>query len=372
MRNLRRSDVKVRRLLDGARTIAVIGASRRRSDRSWTAVDYLRRNGFDVVPVRDDQAPVSGLQIAREVDEDIAADDHVDVRQRRVLHDVVLPEDAPAPDVAPEPERLALACEVLLEQRCRDVLEIFRPIQAVAAGLQRLFVHVGGVDADVEIGRRVAEVLGDQHRDRIRLFARRAPGGPDAKAPRLAGFGDERRYHVLREGFPGVGVAEEPRDVDEDRVDRRVGETRRSAADGVLDRDEGDDRRGPCAPRHRRDERRDADALTIALHALDLLPARARAGGTAVGGGRRRPMAGDQGADVDADEVRRPVVAEHPRHRAIRELQHVMAVDAEPVRGAVDHFAVVGLARAVLRHVADPMKSFGERAAAASGTTRAS
>ncbi|MBI2202247.1 MAG: CoA-binding protein [Candidatus Rokubacteria bacterium] len=55
MRNLRRSDVKVRRLLDGARTIAVIGASRRRSDRSWTAVDYLRRNGFDVVPVRDDR-----------------------------------------------------------------------------------------------------------------------------------------------------------------------------------------------------------------------------------------------------------------------------------------------------------------------------
>jgi predicted CoA-binding protein len=61
MRHLTRDEILIRRLLRSARTIAVVGASPRRSHPSATAIEHLRSVGFDVIPVRGDRAPVLGV-----------------------------------------------------------------------------------------------------------------------------------------------------------------------------------------------------------------------------------------------------------------------------------------------------------------------
>jgi predicted CoA-binding protein len=54
MRHLTRQDVKIQRLLRSTRTIAVVGPSRRVQARSYQIMSYLRKAGYDVVPIRRD------------------------------------------------------------------------------------------------------------------------------------------------------------------------------------------------------------------------------------------------------------------------------------------------------------------------------
>lgn len=61
MRHITHEEAMIARLLRATRTIAVVGASPRPTRHSHEVVSYLRRAGFDVVPVRPDRAAVSGL-----------------------------------------------------------------------------------------------------------------------------------------------------------------------------------------------------------------------------------------------------------------------------------------------------------------------
>ena len=122
------------------------------------------------------------LEVAGEIDEGVATDQQIDVRQRRILRDVVTSEDAPATEVAPEPVGLAFPAEILLEEAGRDVLEIIDAVQGVPGGAQCLLVHVGRVDLDVEVTGAVAEVLGQQDRGRKRLLSGRATHRPQPQA----------------------------------------------------------------------------------------------------------------------------------------------------------------------------------------------
>ncbi len=51
----------IQRLLQHARTIAVIGASPRPERRSYEICRYLHEQGYDVIPIRPDRADVAGL-----------------------------------------------------------------------------------------------------------------------------------------------------------------------------------------------------------------------------------------------------------------------------------------------------------------------
>ncbi|HZP40423.1 MAG TPA: CoA-binding protein [Candidatus Binatia bacterium] len=62
MGRLTRDEAQVERLLRAARTIAVVGASARRGAPASAVVPYLRVEGFDVFPVRQDGADVAGLK----------------------------------------------------------------------------------------------------------------------------------------------------------------------------------------------------------------------------------------------------------------------------------------------------------------------
>jgi predicted CoA-binding protein len=61
VRRLTRDEVEAERLLRAARTIAVLGAGRRRGEHGDAVVRYLRDAGFEVFPVRADRAEVGGL-----------------------------------------------------------------------------------------------------------------------------------------------------------------------------------------------------------------------------------------------------------------------------------------------------------------------
>jgi predicted CoA-binding protein len=61
VRHLSPSELLVHRLLQNSRTIALVGASPRSERHSNTVAGYLRRAGYEVVPIRPDRREVCGL-----------------------------------------------------------------------------------------------------------------------------------------------------------------------------------------------------------------------------------------------------------------------------------------------------------------------
>jgi hypothetical protein len=86
------------------------------------------------------------LQIARKVDQYVAAEQQIDVGERRRLREVVRAEDAPAPDVSAESIELAGMREVAMYRLGRDVLQLVQSIQPMPGRAQRVLVDVGAVD----------------------------------------------------------------------------------------------------------------------------------------------------------------------------------------------------------------------------------
>jgi hypothetical protein len=60
MKRLTRDDLAAERALRATRSIAVLGASARAGDRTHAVVEYLRRSGYDVLPIRPDRRDVAG------------------------------------------------------------------------------------------------------------------------------------------------------------------------------------------------------------------------------------------------------------------------------------------------------------------------
>src|SRR5258705_11107939 len=69
MRHMNREEALVQRLLTRTRTIAVIGASPKRTRHSNQVVSYLHQAGYDVIPVRPDRAQVGGLPTYARLDD---------------------------------------------------------------------------------------------------------------------------------------------------------------------------------------------------------------------------------------------------------------------------------------------------------------
>ena len=160
----------------------------------------------------------AALEVAVEVDEDVAAEEQVDVRQRRILRNVVASEDAPLPEVAPQAVHLPLADEVLVEELAGHVLQRLEAVEGGARRHQGVLVDVGAVDLDVVLALRAGERLRNEHRERVGLLARRAARAPEAQAAGRGGLPDEVGQDALADDAPGVGVAEEAGDVDQDDV----------------------------------------------------------------------------------------------------------------------------------------------------------
>jgi predicted CoA-binding protein len=61
MKHMTREEARNRRVLQRARTVAIVGASPNPARHSHSVANYLRTAGYDVIPVRPDGAGVAGL-----------------------------------------------------------------------------------------------------------------------------------------------------------------------------------------------------------------------------------------------------------------------------------------------------------------------
>jgi predicted CoA-binding protein len=61
MKHMTRAEAVSRHVLHRARTIAIVGASPRPDQHSYTVASYLKTAGYDVIPIRPDCVEVAGL-----------------------------------------------------------------------------------------------------------------------------------------------------------------------------------------------------------------------------------------------------------------------------------------------------------------------
>jgi hypothetical protein len=154
-----------------------------------------------------------------EVHQSVAADEQVDPRDRRIVDDVVPSEDHAASQVLADGVPRVVPLEVPVAELLRDVGERLGRIHRVTTLRQRLLVDVGCIDLHPLPELLLAQRLQKQHADRVRLLAGGATGRPDPDVGVLRSRLDDPRQDLFREVIPGRRIAEERRDVDEDRVE---------------------------------------------------------------------------------------------------------------------------------------------------------
>src|SRR4051794_20628371 len=171
---------------------------------------------------REVEAPQDArLRLRIEVHERVAARQEVDPRDRRVLGEVVAPEDHRPAQVLAERVALVALLEVALEERGRDRLDLLGRVRGLASLVQCVLVDLGRVDLHAVEVRVDAQRLGEDHRHRVRLLPGRTGRAPDADRIVRADRLEQPRDDLVAVVLPRRGIAEEPRDVDEDRVEQR-------------------------------------------------------------------------------------------------------------------------------------------------------
>ena len=144
-----------------------------------------------------------GLDLGGEVHEGVAAGEQVDPGDGRVLDQVMTSEDQGPAQVAAEDPVLAFGVEEtprpVLAERVHQVLEAVAPAPRLG---ERVLVGVGGIDLHRLAEPVLAERLGQQHRERVRLLAGRAARRPHPhRLGRILGL-DDPRDHRVRQRHP--------------------------------------------------------------------------------------------------------------------------------------------------------------------------
>ena len=142
------------------------------------------------------------LRLRVEVHEGVAAGQQVDARDRRVLDEVVPPEDDPAPQLSVEHVAVVDAFEVPLAQLGGHGLDVPIGVGRGPAATQGVVVEVGGVDLHPLAERGRSHRLDEDHRDRERLL----PGGAtrDPNPDRVLGSLrlEQSRHHEVVDVIP--------------------------------------------------------------------------------------------------------------------------------------------------------------------------
>lgn len=177
------------------------------------------------------------LRVAFQVDQQVAADQQVDARNRRVGHEVVPAEDHAFAQFALEDVVVVGPLEILVEHVGGDVLDIARRVHGVPGGVQRRVVQVGRVDLHPLAEILGAELFGKQHGQRVGLLSGRAAGAPDPDVAAVALARDDPGHDLLLQHVPGIRIAEEGRDVDQHGVQQVDEFLRVRLQKAVIDRE---------------------------------------------------------------------------------------------------------------------------------------
>lgn len=169
------------------------------------------------------------LQLAAEVDEQVAAADEVQLRERRVPVHVLLGKDEQVSHVLVNPVFPAgLGGEVVGEPFGRQVLGNGGGVNAGPGRGDGRGADVSGENLDTMSFLQRGQSFQQEDRDRVRLLAGGAARHPDPD--RLAGrsrapeeFGDDAFFHLAE----NRGIPEELRDADQQVVEQRIDLLRR-------------------------------------------------------------------------------------------------------------------------------------------------
>ena len=163
----------------------------------------------------------TALSVDVEVHQRVAAKQQVDVGNRRVLDQIVPPEDHRTPEPSVKNQRAVLPREILAAKRFGNRLEAALLVASMSSFVQCFFVEIGSVDLDSSRVLFESERFGQQHRETVRLLASSAGRAPHADR-RASGFRcQDTGNRLAGNEVPGFRVAKEGRHVDQDRIEER-------------------------------------------------------------------------------------------------------------------------------------------------------
>ena len=164
------------------------------------------------------------LQLRVQVDQQVATAQQVQLRERRVLDDVLRCKDQHVANLRPDAVAPAtLPVEIALEAFGTDIrFDAFRVDSGPGSG-DGLLVDVGAEDLDVEVLGEAIHALAQEDGHRVGLFARGATRHPDAHRVLSWHLGKQERLELLGEGVEGLGIAEETGDTDQQCLEQDIG-----------------------------------------------------------------------------------------------------------------------------------------------------
>jgi hypothetical protein len=155
------------------------------------------------------------LQVALQVDQQVAADDQVEAGERRVADQVVRGEDAHLAHLFHQLAGVILPGEEAREPVRRHVLGDALGVASQPREVERLVVDIAGEDLHARARLATLHRLAEQDRDRVGLLAGGAARRPDADLSLGPGVVEKPRDHLALERGEGLGIAEEVRDADQ-------------------------------------------------------------------------------------------------------------------------------------------------------------
>ena len=161
------------------------------------------------------------LQIFVQIDQQVAAGDQVDPRKGRIAQHRMQRETHPVAQLRRDLHQRVAMCGIGRAHLLGDVGQGADRIGAGAGDLDHLLVDVAGEHGEAGPQPGGAHFRIDQHRDGVGLLAGRAAGDPDAQLLSVGGR-DHRADRLFAQGLEHLGVAEEPRHVDQELVQQRL------------------------------------------------------------------------------------------------------------------------------------------------------
>src|SRR5712671_3215342 len=165
-----------------------------------------------IVEQRDDLR----LGLRLQIDQQIAARDQVDARERWIANDAVVREDAHVAHLPRHAKAPCLGYKEAPEPFGRDILGQYRQIARRPREAQRGFIDVGGENLQPPNDPQLVHLLTQKDRNRVGLLAARATGHPDAKLIVHTLAFEELWNDQGFESVEGSGVTEEIGDTDQE------------------------------------------------------------------------------------------------------------------------------------------------------------
>jgi hypothetical protein len=158
-----------------------------------------------------------------EVDQQVAARDQIQVRERRILDHVVMRKQQPLAELAPHVILGADSLEKPLQTFLRHIRDFGFGIKSLARDGDRFFVEVRREHLNARLFSRLRQVFGQHHGNRVRFFSGRAARHPHAHLIRATLALEQARDDAILERLPGRGIAEEVRHADQELLHQRDG-----------------------------------------------------------------------------------------------------------------------------------------------------